>query len=95
MAHSSPTEQNFDCPSRTDMSDWAFQMRQGRRWLAGGKPDAAARCFIRAAALKPDHVLTWLDLGAAHLKAGNGAAALDVFIKLLGQDPHLGAARPT
>lgn len=93
MAHSSPTEQNFDCPSRTDMSDWAFQMRQGRRWLAGGKPDAAARCFIRAAALKPDHVLTWLDLGAAHLKAGNGAAALDVFIKLLGQDPHLGAAR--
>ena len=93
MATSSPSQQDRDRSSHSGMTDWAGLMREGRRLVAADTPAEAATCFVRASGQRPDHIPTLLDLGAAQLKAGRNAEALDVFATILDLDPHQGGAR--
>jgi tetratricopeptide (TPR) repeat protein len=53
--------------------------RLGQAWLLAGNNDAARQALLRAAELRPDHPLIWIELGRAYDGLGQVQKALEAY----------------
>jgi Flp pilus assembly protein TadD len=55
--------------------------RLGQAWLLAGNNEAARQALLRATELRPDHPLTWIELGRAYDGLGQVDKALQAYEK--------------
>ena len=70
---------------------WPYYL--GQIYKGRGPVEKAVASFERARQLAPDDIPTMIALGNAHLAAGNGDAADELFAKAIAAQPRLAAAR--
>src|SRR5690606_14635272 len=63
-------------------------MHEGRRAMARGDAEAAARAFRRATEEQPDDPRAWLALGRAEMAAERYARAREAFERVAALRPH-------